>query len=265
MENFLGLPEVASSTGAQVDHMIGLVHWLMLALGVGWGVFFIYCLFRFRASKNPRANYTGVKSHFSTYLEIAVAFVEVILLIGFSIPYWATQVDNIPSADEALVVRVVAEQFAWNIHYPGADGKFGPTDPKLVDTQTNPVGIDRNHPDGRDDVYTVNELVLPVDQKIVIRITSKDVIHSFWLPQMRIKQDAIPGMEVSQTFTAIKTGDWDIACAQLCGLGHYTMKGAYSIKTRDAYDAWLREKAAGMQPAPTSQILPKQGAHSRRV
>ena len=226
--------------------MIVLVHWLMAVLFVGWGAFFIYTLIRFRASRQPRAEYGGVKSHFSTYVEVGVALVEAILLVGFAIPAWANRVDDIPNESDAIVVRVIAEQFAWNAHYPGADGMFGRTDIKLVAAE-NPIGLDRTDAAAKDDITTINQLNLPVNRPILIHLSSKDVIHSFSLNQMRVKQDAIPGVTFPVWFTPTKTGDWEINCSQLCGLGHYRMRGFYSIKTQQDYDTWLKEEAAALQ------------------
>jgi cytochrome c oxidase subunit 2 len=245
MLELLGLPEQASAHAAEIDRMIVLVHWLMAVLFVGWGSFFIYTLIRFRASRHPRADYGGVKSHFSTYVEVGVALVEAILLVGFAIPAWANRVDDIPNESDAVVVRVIAEQFAWNAHYPGADGVFGRTDIKLVAAE-NPIGLDRTDGAAKDDITTINQLNLPVNRPILIHLSSKDVIHSFSLNQMRVKQDAIPGVSFPVWFTPTKTGDWEINCSQLCGLGHYRMRGFYSIKTQQDYDTWLKEEAAAL-------------------
>ena len=246
MLELLGLPEQASAHAAEIDRMIVLVHWLMAVLFVGWGAFFMYTLIRFRASRHPRADYGGVKSHFSTYVEVGVALVEAILLVGFAIPAWANRVDDIPNESDAVVVRVIAEQFAWNAHYPGADGVFGRTDIKLVAAE-NPIGLDRTDAAAKDDITTINQLNLPVNRPILIHLSSKDVIHSFSLNQMRVKQDAIPGVTFPVWFTPTKTGDWEINCSQLCGLGHYRMRGFYSIKTQQDYDTWLKEEAAALQ------------------
>ena len=142
------------------------------------------------------ANYTGVKSHASNYSEIGVAVVEAILLFGFAIPLWAARVDVMPAESEALVVQVTGEQFAWNMHYPGPDGVFGRTDIQLLDLQSNPLGLDRADPAAKDDVTTVNQLYLPVNRPIIVRLRSKDVIHSFGVPEFRVKQDAIPGLTI---------------------------------------------------------------------
>ena len=126
MTHWLGLPALATAHGGQIDSLIGWMHMFMLILFVGWGGFFTYCLVRFRRSRHPVADYAGVKSHTSNYPEIAVAVVEAILLFAFSVPIWAARVDHIPAESEALVVQVTAEQFAWNVHYAGPDGRIRP-------------------------------------------------------------------------------------------------------------------------------------------
>jgi len=238
-----GLDKPASAHGAQIDHVLVLVHWLMILLGVGWGLYFIYVLFRYRKTANPTADYVGAKGKLSKWLEIGVVVFEAILLLGFSIPFWAEQVDAKPEKYEnAMRIHVVAQQFAWNIHYPGKDGIFGATRPELVDSAVNPLGLDEEDPAAADDITTINDLVVPVNQKIVIDVTSKDVIHSFFLPPMRVKQDAIPGMVVPVVFTPIETGNWQIACAQLCGNGHYRMLGQFRVMDQDAYESWMQEQ-----------------------
>jgi len=246
------LPTQASAHGDYLDHMTNLVHWLMLVLFVGWGLYFIYALFRFRAGRNPQANYTGVKSHVSTYSEVAVAVIEGVLLFAFALPAWATWVT--PHSDDAdtVTVRVVGEQFAWNVHYPGPDGMFGEGDIELISV-SNPLGLDPEDPAGADDVTTINQLRLPVDRPVTVFLSSKDVIHSFALPVMRVKQDAIPGMEVAVHFTPIMTnGDerWEIGCAQLCGLGHYRMRGFLNVLEQPAYDEWMATEVAKRMPEP---------------
>ena len=161
------------------------------------------------------------------------------LLVGYAIPAWATRVKQFPSENEAVVVRVVGEQFAWNIQYPGPDGKFGRTDIKLVSAD-NPIGLDRTDPDAKDDITTINQLTLPVDRPVLVHLSSKDVIHSFGLYEMRVKQDAIPGPRhpgLVHARTAV--GDYEITCSQLCGLGHFRMRGFVNIKSDADFRTWL--------------------------
>ena len=246
MREFLAqyMPPDYSAHGPALDRLSANVHWLMLILFVGWGLLFAYMLVRFRASKHPKAIYHGTHSHVSTYAEAGIAVVEVILLVGFSIPLWYKWTKPPTKAENPLEIRVVAEQFAWNVHYPGKDGIFGKADVTHV-TSSNPLGLDPNDPNGKDDIATLNQLYLEVNRPVIIHITSKDVIHSFNLPYMRVKQDATPGMEVPVHFTPVKTSGsetWEIACAQLCGLGHYRMKGQYHVQSKADFDKWMAEQ-----------------------
>ena len=242
--NWLGLPVAASAHAGEVDRIMALVHWLMLVLFVGWGIFFVYVLLRFRSGAHPKADYRGVRGSWSNWVEGGVLVAEIVLLAFFSIPFWTRNVDAAPPPEnQATVVRVVAEQFAWHVHYPGADGVFGRTDIRLVNPD-NPLGLDRDEAAGKDDLVVNGRLNLPVDRPVIVYLSSKDVIHSFALPQMRVKQDAIPGIVQPVWFTPTTTGQWDIACSQLCGLGHYRMKGVYQIQTAEEYQAWLKEESS---------------------
>ena len=259
----LGFPINASEHGLIIDHMNGWIHWLMLILFIGWGIFFIYTLYKFGLNnKNEKADYEGVKSHYSTYAEYGVILFEVFLLIAFAMPVWSMVKTNLPDIDNDTVeIRVIAQQFAWNIHYPGADGKFGKTNIDLVDEESNPVGLDRESVNGADDIVKVNQMHIPVNKDIMIYLSSKDVIHSFSLPEMRVKQDAIPGLTIPVFFRANLTSDdflekivgtkrdeldqkgYEIACAQLCGNSHYRMKGYMTVETMEEYESWLEEQA----------------------
>jgi cytochrome c oxidase subunit 2 len=248
MLNFLGLPVEASTHAAEIDQMIVLVHWLMAVLFVGWGIFFVYVLFRFRKGANPRASYTGAKGKLSKGVEVAIVIIEMVLLLFYAIPAWAKRVRQFPSENEAVVVRVIGEQFAWNVQYPGPDGKFGRTKPELVSAD-NPIGLDRTDPAAKDDVTTINQLNLPVDRPVLVHLSSKDVIHSFGLSEMRVKQDAIPGLQIPVWFIPNRVGDYEISCSQLCGLGHFRMRGFVTIQTAAAYDAWMADQLKQLAPA----------------
>jgi len=251
VQKLLYLPPLASAHGGALDRMTLWVHVLMLVLFVGWSIYFVIVLMRFSAAKSPKANPEGVQNHASTYIEVGVIIAEAVLLLGFSIPLWAERVNHFPAENEAVVVHVIGQQFAWNIHYPGPDGKFGKTDPKLVDPQSNPIGLDRKDPNAADDVTTVNQLHLPVGKPAIIHIRSLDVIHSFAIQEMRIKQDAIPGMSTPVWFVPTITSDdmkkqkgddkfsYEIGCAQLCGLGHYRMRGYLTIDTPEQFQTWM--------------------------
>jgi cytochrome c oxidase subunit II len=257
MANFLGIPAAASAHAGEIDQMLVLVHWLMFVLFVGWGAFFVFVLVKFRRGANPTASYVGAKGKFAKSTEVAVALIEVVLLVFYAIPAWAKRVTQFPSGSDAVIVRVVAEQFAWNIQYPGADGKFGRTDPKLVSAD-NPLGLDRKDPDAKDDVTTINQLNLPVGHPVLVHLSSKDVIHSFGLYEMRIKQDAVPGLEMPVWFvptvttadmrTQLKnpTFEYEITCSQLCGLGHYRMRGFITVQSDADYQKWMAEQVKAL-------------------
>jgi cytochrome c oxidase subunit II len=224
------------------------VHWLMLVLFVGWGLFFLFVLFRFRRGANPRASYTGAKGKISKGTEVAVAVIEVVLLVFYAIPAWAKRVNRFPSESEAVVVRVVAEQFAWNIQYPGQDGKFGRTDIRRV-TADNPLGLDRTDPNAKDDIATINQLNLPENRPVLVHLSSKDVIHSFGLIEMRVKQDAIPGMTIPVWFVPTVRGEYEISCSQLCGLGHFRMRGFITVQSEAEFRKWMDDQEKELRAA----------------
>jgi cytochrome c oxidase subunit 2 len=250
------LPPNAAAHGAQIDSALNWVHWLMAVLFVGWIAFFVIALWRFRRSRNPQANHTGVTSHASSWLEGGVAVAEGILLVGLAIPLWADRVEKFPSAKEGVELRLVGEQFAWNVHYPGPDGVFGRTANEKINLESNPLGLDRDDPAAKDDVTTVNQMHLPVGKPVIVHLRSKDVIHSFNVPEFRIKQDAVPGISIPVWWVPTVTTAgmrkrlgkpefvYEIACAQLCGLGHYRMRGFVTVETQAEYQKWMDEQVA---------------------
>ena len=242
MADWLGFPLAASAHAAEIDHINALVHWLMLVLFVGWGAFFIYTLVRFRRSAHPVADHAGIKGTLSKWIEGGVLIAEIVLLIFFSIPAWYARVDAFPSESEAVTLRVVGEQFAWNVHYPGPDGRFGRREIARI-AADNPLGLDRSDPDAKDDITTINQMYLPVDRPVLVQLSSKDVIHSFGLYEMRVKQDAIPGMEIPVWFVPNRVGEYEITCSQLCGIGHFRMRGFLSVQSDADFKNWLAEEA----------------------
>src|ERR1700748_1819374 len=213
INELLGQPPNASEHGYQIDHIIEFSHWFMAALFVGWSAYFIYVLFRFRKSRQPRADHEGVKSGISTHLEFSVVLIDAVLLVGFAIPIWAKRVNEFPTTKNAILVHAVGQQFNWNFHMPGGDGKFGRRDVHLV-SNNNPLGIDWNDPAAKDDLVFSGELHVPVDRPVIVDVSSKDVIHNFALPHMRIPQDALPGSIIPMWFKPIKTGTFEIVCGQ---------------------------------------------------
>lgn len=251
----LGLPVDASAHGYAIDNMLFILHIFMLLLFIGWSVFFVIALIRFRKSVHPKAVADKAHSRVSNFVELGVVVIEAILLIGFAFPLWAQRVAAFPPESESVRVHTIGEQFAWNIHYPGVDGVFGKREPKLV-TPDNPTGLDQNDPNSKDDILTINQLYLPTDKPAIIHISSKDVIHGFSLRQMRISQDAIPGQNIPVWFVPKKTGSYEIICTQLCGLGHYRMRGFLNVVTPEEFSKWLVEQAPKKAGAPLNGQQP---------
>jgi cytochrome c oxidase subunit II len=239
----MGLPPLASENGRDVDNLIIYVHWLMLALFVGWIIYFFYALHRFRSSRNPKADYVGVRNHASSYIEVAVAGVEAVLLIFIAVPLWAKAVDKFPAASDSTVIQIVAQQFAWNARYAGPDGVFGRQDMKFVKSD-NVFGVDPTDANGKDDIQVLNDIHVPLGKPVIIYLSSKDVIHSLKIIAMRVCQDAIPGLRIPVWFKPTQVGRYQINCAQLCGNGHAAMTGGFLVvQTQADFDKWLKSKS----------------------
>lgn len=240
---FLGLPKNFSVHGSQVDLMMDLVHWFMAVLFIGWTLFFLYCLFRFWHKNHPKAQYSGMKSHFSSHLEVGVILVEIVLLLGFAFPLWAERVDHWKQVQKLNPerVRVVGWQFGWTYHYSGIDGKFGRVDPALI-SGTNELGIDYEDPNAWDD-FTSPILRLPVKRPAVLNIGSKDVIHNYSIVPLRSQQDAIPGKEIAMWFTPIEKLETYVVCGQLCGEGHANMIGTLEVIDQKEYETWYKAQS----------------------
>lgn len=246
------LPPDWSAHGAAIDHLIQVVHLFMFVLFIGWGAFLLYCLIKYRRRPGHKASYESNTSKLPKYTEIAVVLFEVFLLVGLSLPVWSRYKNDFPDPKKSLEIRVIAQQFVWNIHYPGEDGKFGRSDSKLV-TDNNPLGIDASDPASADDIVTVNQLHLPVDKPVIAHISSKDVIHSFGVPILRVKQDAIPGMSVPIWFVSKQAGTFEIVCSQLCGVGHSLMKGVVTSQKPEDFEQWMKAQTRPFAPQKAAQ------------
>ena len=239
------LPPAASAHAGEIDFVLLLVHILMFALFAGWTLYFTWVLFRFRRKRQPSADPRGATGRLAVFVEAGVVIAEVVLLVVFALPLWFQRTSARPNDPNAIVIRVVAEQFVWNVHYPGGDGQFGPASVGLI-SPTNPLGLDRSSSTGRDDIVLLSQIHLPVNRPVIIQLSTKDVIHSFGLPEMRVKQDAIPGFVMPVWFIPNRVGDYEIACSQLCGLGHFRMRGFVNIKSEADYKAFLDEEAKNL-------------------
>jgi cytochrome c oxidase subunit 2 len=238
----LGITPNASINGYPIDTMLEMLHWFMLILFVGWGSFYFYTLWRFRASQHPKANYVGTTSHLPTKLEGGVLVLEVVLLMAFAAPIWANHVAQFPTGPDVIHLRAVGQQFIWNFQYTGADGKFGHRDSALV-TSSNALGLDRNDDEAKDDLTASGEMHVVVNKPVIVDVMSKDVIHNFCIPQMRAATDAIPGSIIPIWFTPIKTGTYEVVCGQLCGSSHDAMRAVVVVDTEADYKKWFNETA----------------------
>jgi cytochrome c oxidase subunit 2 len=241
------LPAAASAHAASLDQVLTAVHLHIAVQAIAWGAFFVFCLVRFRRGAGRAVSHEGMRP---TLPVLAIGLViagDAALLAGSALPAWFRRSDPPPTMPVPIEVRVVAEQFAWNIHYPGPDRTFGRTSPALINA-SNPLGIDRADAAAQDDVGLLNTLMLPVGHPVIVYLTARDVIHSFTLNEMRVKQDATPGLVVRTWFTPIRTGHWEIACSQLCGLGHYRMRGEYRVMAEDEWNRWLASEVALVAP-----------------
>jgi cytochrome c oxidase subunit 2 len=225
-----------------MDAMLLHVHWMVIGLFVGWAAYFLYVLLRYRAGRNPKAFREGTRGGVAIFIFVGVVVAEAVLLIGSALPLWFDRTSARPSQGNPLVLRVIGQQFAWNVHYPGADGQFGETALSLVSAD-NPIGLDRSSKFGRDDVVLQHDIHLVLDRPTIIELSSKDVIHSFGVPAMRVKQDVVPGLRSAVWFTPTMAGDFDVACSQLCGAGHYLMRAVITVESNEAFQKFLSDEA----------------------
>jgi len=238
------LPELASIHGLQIDRVF------LITLAIS-GVLFIllqgilaYFVFRYRGGRGDRSRYWV-----RPLLEKRFALVAGIIIFGVDVTIFDLGESQWfkawgPAPPGTPVIEVMGEQFAWNFRYSGPDGVFGQVDPLLI-SSTNPFGVNNTDPASKDDILSINQLHLPEGKPVRLRIRSHDVIHSFFLPYQRIKQDAVPGMQIELWFVPNKTGEYEIACSQLCGLGHYRMQAHLTVESQEAFEKWLREAAQG--------------------
>ena len=236
-------PDLASIHGRSIDDQ------LALALIVAGTIFVLahfalgYFIWRYRASGSERALYW--REH--PKLEAAWTIATAILFIGLGIEgnrVWAGYArESMPS--DVVRIEVTAQQFAWNFRYPGPDGRFGRTDPRLIDDSLgNYIGIDPDDSAGEDDIVTQNLAAVPVNRAVEVTLRAKDVTHSFFVPQFRVKQDAVPGLSIPVHFTAKAAGEYEVACAELCGMQHHKMRGRLQVMSEAEFQSWLRSRAA---------------------
>ncbi len=245
-----GFPEPITSLAREIDSRMTLTFILS-------GVIFLlsqfalgYAVLRFGRKRKQAVSYVEGSDRWEMLWTTGGA----VIFVGLALASYSAWAEARFDAErrgagnpDRLIVEVVGQQFVWNVRYPGPDGDFGPTDPKLVDDSIgNALGVDRSHPMGDDDLI-VPRLGLPVGREVEIVLKSKDVVHNFFVPELRIKLDAVPGLEGRLRFTPDKTGTYEIACSELCGLGHYRMRAFMEVMEPAAFQTWLTAQAQYVQ------------------
>ncbi len=242
------LPRNVNMFGHEIDFIFYLILWLTGVTAVAVFSVMIYFLVKYRA----RPGIPAIHSHGNNALEVIWTTIPVFIFLALAIygnEQWTQMRLRTPPAN-ALPVAVVGEQFGWNVRYPGPDGKLG----KMVASKVgkdNPFGIDPADPEGLDDFTTYNDIVFPLNRPVRLYLGSKDVIHAFYVPEFRLYQDMVPGRVYDFVWLkAEATGNFQLACNQLCGQGHYKMFGKLSVVEEADYQTWVKSKT----PTPTASV-----------
>ena len=233
-------PEPINAIGREIDAQFMRTLWITGVVFVLSQIGLAWVVFRYRG-RGERATY----SHGNNTMEIVWTTATAILFVGLGFygrSAWAEMYFRPPAAD-AIQIEVTGQQFAWNFRYPGPDGKFGATKPELIsDSGGNPLGIDPSDAAGKDDIV-VPVFAVPANREIHLLLRAKDVTHSFFVRELRLKQDTVPGMQISTHFIAEVPGRYEVACAELCGLGHQRMRSFLTVFASQAeYEQWLKEQ-----------------------
>lgn len=228
------IPPLASMQGREIDRLLFVTFGIISAAFILVQGVLALLVWLYR-DQGQRASHW----HEHRGLELTYTIVPAVVMAGLTVTaagLWSRI--HSPPPPAALVVEVRAEQFGWRARYPGVDGQFGRIDARQFNLQANPMALDRSDPAAADDLISA-QIHLVVNRPVEVRLRSKDVLHSFFVPAFRVKQDAVPGITVSFWFTPTVTGEFQVACAELCGVGHYAMRGLIVVQTQEEFDAWL--------------------------
>jgi cytochrome c oxidase subunit 2 len=240
--NLFPAPPPITANGELIDRQYNLTLYMTGVVFILSQIGLAYAIFRFR-DKGQRAQFTRGNNT----LEMIWTSATIIVFLGVGIlgrKAWA-ETRFTPASQDAIKVEVTENQFVFNFRYPGPDGKFGRLDPKLVSASSgNPIGLDLNDPAAKDDII-VPTLTVPVNHQVELELRSQDVIHNFYVRELRLQQDAVPGIEIPIHFTATKIGQYEIVCTQLCGLGHYKMRSVLNVVSDSDYQDFLKQQASG--------------------
>jgi len=239
--NLYPAPPPITANGELIDKQYNLTLYMTAVVFILSQLGLAYAVFRYR-DNGRRANFTRG----SNTLEMLWTSATIIVFLGVGIMGHKAWADSrfVPASPDAIQVEVTENQFVFNFRYPGPDGKFGRLDPKLVSASSgNPLGLDLNDPAAKDDII-VPTLTVPVNREVELKLRSQDVIHNFYVRELRLQQDAVPGLEIPIHFTATQIGQYEIVCTQLCGLGHYRMRSVLNVVSDADYQAFLKQQAS---------------------
>jgi len=243
---------IASNWG-YIDNTLVITFWITGAVFSAVVLFMAYCVYRFRHQEGRRAAYEPESRKLESWLTVVTA-VGVAALLAPGLFVWSRFV-TVPK--DATEIEVVAQQWQWSFRLPGADGKLGTSNARFVNSD-NPLGIDPDDPNGKDDVVVVAaDLHLPIDKPVKVLLRSIDVVHDFYVPEFRAKMDMVPGTVTYFWFTPTRTGSFEVLCAELCGIGHAFMRGSVDVDTEQDYQAWLQQQSTFAQlsaPAKTGAL-----------
>ncbi len=228
---------IASNWGF-VDTTINITFWITGAVFVAVILFTAYCVWRYQHREGNRAEYEPEDVKLEWWLT-GLTTLGVAALLAPGLVVWG-QFVTVP--DEATELEAIGQQWTWTFRLPGEDGVLGTVDPRIIDGD-NPFGLDPDDPNGQDDILIEDtEVHLPLGRPVKMLLRSLDVLHDFYVPQFRAKMDIVPGMVTYFWLTPTRTGSFDILCFELCGVGHYAMRGTVVVEEESAYEAWLQEQ-----------------------
>jgi cytochrome c oxidase subunit 2 len=226
---------IASNWG-YVDDTIIFTFWITGVVFIIVGMFVVYCVYRYRHREGRRAAYEPE----NTKLEVWLTGLTTLGVVGMLTPGLFVWNQYVTVPDEAYVLEAVGQQWQWSFRFPGEDGALGASDARIISYE-NPFGLDPDDPKGQDDVLIESDEVhIPLDRPVKMALRSIDVLHDFYVPQFRAKMDMVPGMITYFWLTPTREGTFDILCFELCGTGHYAMRGKVVVEEESAYQAWLQ-------------------------
>ncbi|WP_269931253.1 cytochrome c oxidase subunit II [Aminobacter sp. HY435] len=240
---------IASNWG-YIDTTLVITFWITGAVFAAVVLFMAYCVYRFRHKEGQKAHYEPESRKLESWLTVATA-IGVAAMLAPGLYVWK-QFVTVP--DDATEVEVVAQQWQWSFRLPGADGKLGTSNARLVSSD-NPLGINPEDPNGQDDVVVeAADLHLPIDKPVKMLLRSIDVLHDFYVPEFRAKMDMVPGMITYFWFTPTRTGTFEVLCAELCGVGHNFMRGVVMVDTDQDYATWLQQQSTFAQLSDPAKV-----------